>query len=86
MTILEHLQKIHQIFVTFEEWTVTFTFIYQLFQIHLPTDSQSHSLSHLNIIFFIHYLFFFQQLHIFQHFFIQHIIIIIEKMYLKNER
>ena len=40
---------------TVEEWIVTFTFIYQLFQIHLSTDS----LSHLNIIFFIYYLFFF---------------------------
>ena len=44
-----------QIFVLFEEWPVTFTFIYQLFQIHFPIDS----LSHLNIIFsFIIFYFF----------------------------
>ena len=34
--------------------------------------------------FFIHYLFFFYQLHIFKYFFIQHLIIIIEKKHLKN--
>ena len=48
--ILEYLQQIHQIFVLFGEWTMTFTYIYLLFQIHFLTDSLSHSLSHLNII------------------------------------
>ena len=40
-----------QIFVLFGEWIVTFTFNYLLFQIHFPTYSLSHSLSHLNIIY-----------------------------------
>ena len=76
--VLEHLQQIRQNFVLFGEWTVTFTFDYPLFQIHFSTDSLSHSLSHLNIIYsFI--IFFFLQLHIFQHFFIQYLIIIIDK-------
>ena len=40
-----------------EQWHLTF--IYPLFQIHFPTDSLFHSLSHLNIISsFIHYSFF----------------------------
>ena len=57
--LLEHLQLNHQIFVLFGEWIVTFTFIYPLFQIHFLTNSLSHSLSHLNIIFsFIIYSFF----------------------------
>ena len=55
MMNLEHLQQNQQIFVLFVEQTVTFTFIYPLFQIHFPTDS----LSHLNIIssFIIYYFF-----------------------------
>ena len=38
---------------------MTFTFIYQFFQIHFPIDSLFHSLSHLNIIssFIIYYFF-----------------------------
>ena len=56
---------------------------YPLFQIHFPTDSLAISFKYY---FFIHYLFFFQQLHIFQHFFIQYLFIIIEKKKLKNEQ
>ena len=51
---LEQLQQNQQICVLFEESTVTFTFIYPLFQIYFPTDS----VSHLNIIYsFIIYFF-----------------------------
>ena len=40
-----------------EQWFLPFS--YPLFQVHFPTDSQSHSLSHLNIIsLFIIYSFF----------------------------
>ena len=52
---LEQLQHNQTIFVLFEESTVTFIFIYPLFQIYFPTDS----VSHLNIIYsFIIYYFF----------------------------
>ena len=50
-TLLEHFQQSLQIFVLFKEWTVHFTFVYLLFQIHFSTDSLSFSLTHLNIIF-----------------------------------
>ena len=57
--VLEHLQQIRQNFVLFGEWTVTFTFDCPLFQIYFSTDSLSHFLSHLNIIYsFIIYSFF----------------------------
>ena len=59
----------------FGEWTVTFTFIYQLFQIYFLTDS----LSYLNIIsLFIIYSFFNNYTYS-NIFFIQYLIIIIEK-------
>ena len=53
---------------------------------HFPTDSLSHSLSHLNIIssFIIYY--FFNNYTSFNIFFFQHLIIMIEKKDLKNEQ
>ena len=66
----------------FGEWTVTFTFIYQLFQIYFLTDS----LSHLNIIsLFIIYSFFNNYTYS-NIFFIQYLIIIIVKKDLKDEQ
>ena len=65
-TILEHLQQLLQICVLFRERAMTFNFYLLTFSNTLPTDSLSHSLSHLNIIssfivysFFNHHLFFF---------------------------
>ena len=59
------------------------------FYLYLPTFSNTisnkFSIS-FNYYFFIHCLFFFKQLYIFQHFFIQHLIIIIGKSHLKNEQ
>ena len=63
------------------------------FYLYLPTFSNTLSKRFsitFSILFkyylFINYLFFFKQLHIFQHFLIPHLIIIIEKKHLKNEQ